>query len=391
MNGRMIVPNVFSVGAVDWNRRLFDALIPLPDGTSYNSYLIQGSEKTALIDTVDPAKWGILQAHLEGLERLDYLIAHHGEQDHSGSIPRVLEKFPAAQVIASPKGQEILAEHLDIRADRIRPVQDGEEISLGDKTLRFLQIPWVHWPETIGTYLLEDQVLFPCDLFGSHFATSELFADTGRVHYPAKRYYAEIMMPFRLQVLKNLEKIQPLPLRYIAPSHGPIWDQPSFIQDAYRRWAGSPPKNLVVLPWVSMHGSTEGMVDFLIQELIRRGVQVEPFDLTVADLGALAMSLVDAATVVVGTCTVLGGPHPLAANAAFLLNALRPKVKFVSVIGSFGWASKAVENLAAMLTVIKPEILSPVYVKGLPRPEDYQKLEELAEIIAEKHSRIELT
>ena len=129
----------------------------------------------------------------------------------------------------------------------------------------------------------------------------------------------------------------------------------------------------------------------MICELIRRGVQVEPFDLTVADLGALAMSLVDAATVVVGTCTVLGGPHPLAANVAFLLNALRPKLKFVSVIGSFGWASKAVENLAAMLTVIKPEILSPVYVKGLPRPEDYQKLVELAETIAGKHAQIELT
>ena len=140
-----------------------------------------------------------------------------------------------------------------------------------------------------------------------------------------------------------------------------------------------------------MHGSTEGMVDFLIQELIRQGVQVEPFDLTVADLDALAMSLVDAATVVVGTCTVLGGPHPLATNTAFLLNALRPKLKYVSVIGSFGWASKAVENLAAMLTVIKPEILSPVYVKGLPRPADYQKLTELAETIAAKHSQIELT
>ena len=384
MKGREIRPGIANVGAVDWDRRLFDSLIPLPEGTSYNAYLVQGSERTALIDAVDPTKWEILRANLEGVE-VDALIASHGEQDHSGSLPMLAEKYPRAELLCSEKAKPILIDHLHLDPSRIRVVADGERLELGGKTLRFLYTPWVHWPETMSTYLEEERILFPCDFFGSHFAASALYADLSLIYEPAKRYFAEIMLPFRQQILKNLEKLAAFPLDLIAPSHGPIWKQPSFIVERYREWASPTPKNVALIPYVSMHGSTQRMVDALGEGLIGRGVGVEFFNLPVTDAGKLAMALVDAATVVLGSCTVLTGPHPMAAQAAFLANMLRPKARWATVIGSYGWAGKTVETLAAAFTLWKPEILPPVYIKGLPREGDYALLEELAATIAAKH------
>jgi flavorubredoxin len=265
-------------------------------------------------------------------------------------------------------------------------VADGETLSLGDKTLKFIYTPWVHWPETMVTYLEEDRILFSCDFFGSHIATTDLFVtDDGRVYEAAKRYFAEIMMPFRNVIEKNLEKLKPFDIQMIAPSHGQIYDRPSWIMDAYRDWILGPPRNTVVLPYVSMHGSTNRMVDHLTSALVEKGVRVELFNLVVTDIGKLAMAMVDAATIVVGTPTVLAGPHPLAAYAAFLANALRPKAKFLSIIGSYGWGGKTVETLAGMIPNLKVEVLDPVLCKGLPSESDFEALDGLASTIAQKH------
>jgi len=165
---RKISERVSFLGAQDFDRRLFDELIPLPDGTSYNAYLIKGSEKTALIDTVDPEKSDVLLDQLAGVESLDYLVCQHVEQDHSGTIPQVLARYPDAQVLASPKAKSMLVDHLHLDPEKITEVGDGETVSLGDRTLEFIHAPWVHWPETILTYLREEEILFTCDLFGSH-------------------------------------------------------------------------------------------------------------------------------------------------------------------------------------------------------------------------------
>ncbi|MBS3780613.1 MAG: MBL fold metallo-hydrolase, partial [Desulfovermiculus sp.] len=237
MRKRTITQGVFWLGAVDWDRRLFDSLIPLPDGTSYNAYLIQGSEKIALLDTVDPAMADVLLAQLEDVDSIDYLVSHHAEQDHSGTLPLVLEKFPQAKVVCSTKAKGMLMDLLQISEDRFMPVEDGQKISLGDKSLQFIYTPWVHWPETMVTYLQEDTILFSCDFFGSHIATSELYvSDQCRVYEAAKRYFAEIMMPFRSQIAKNLDKMKDLDISMIAPSHGQIYPEPSFILDAYQDW-----------------------------------------------------------------------------------------------------------------------------------------------------------
>ncbi|MBN1844501.1 MAG: FprA family A-type flavoprotein [Sedimentisphaerales bacterium] len=381
-------PDIHSVGAIDWDRRMFDALIPLPDGTSYNAYLIRTAEKTVLLDTVDPAKTDILLDHLAELQvdALDYVVSHHAEQDHSGSLPAVLKRFPGAKVVTNEKCRTLLLSHLDLSEQDIITRADGESLDLGSKTLQFLSIPWVHWPETLGTYLVEDRILFPCDLFGSHLATTELLA--GRqpaVLEAAKRYYAEIMMPFRGHIKKHLAKLDAYPIDMIAPSHGPVYDDPSFIMDAYRRWSDDAVKNKVVVLYVTMHDSTERMVRHLADALAQRNLTVQQFDLSQADLGEIAMALVEAATVVIGSPTVLAGAHPAAAHAAFLINALRPKTRFACLVGSYGWGGKMVEQITGMLGNLKVQWLEPVLAKGTPGAEDLAGLDRLADAIRAKH------
>ena len=293
---RELRPNIYSVGAVDWDRRLFDELIPLPNGTSYNAYLIIGDEETALIDTVDPKMTETLIQNLKRLnvESINYVIANHAEQDHSGAIPQILKLNRDAKVISTPRCKALLIDLLHIPEDRFITVNDGETISLGNKTLKFIHFPWVHWPETMLTYLEEDKILFTCDLFGSHLATSSLYIkDESIINNAAKRYYAEIMMPFRTIINRNMKKIMSLEIELIAPSHGPIYDKPKLIIEAYMEWISAPPKNLVLLPYISMHESTRSMVKYLIDALIERGISVKQFNLSRTDLGELAISLVD--------------------------------------------------------------------------------------------------
>ena len=278
MKPRPLTDNVYAVGAVDWDRRLFDALIPLPDGTSYNSYYIRGSEKTALLDAVDPAKAGVLMAYLDELPPVDLIIAHHAEQDHSGALPGLLASYPAgpAGLLAQGQGHA----HRPPRPAR-RPDHDGrgrrDAVAWATRPCEFIHTPWVHWPETMCTYLREDKILFSCDFFGSHLAQSDLFVDDEeRTYEAAKRYFAEIMMPFRTAIQKNLDRLRDYPIDMIAPSHGPVYRRPQTILQAYRDWVKDTPKNGVVIAYVSMHGSTETMVERLVDGLDARGVDGLP-------------------------------------------------------------------------------------------------------------------
>jgi len=386
MAAKKLFDGIFWVGAEDWDRRLFDSLIPLPDGTSYNAYVVQGRDLTVLIDAVDPTKKDVLERHLDQFPRIDLVIANHLEQDHSGLIPYVLGRYPQSKLLATPAAKDLILTHLQVAEDRIKTVADGERLDLGGRTIRFIHFPWVHWPETMLSYLEEDKILFSCDLFGSHLASSDLMVkEEERIYEPAQRYFAEIMMPFRKIIQKNLPVVEKLDLKFIAPSHGPIYARPAFILEAYKKWIADRPENSVLIAWVSMHGSTAKMVEHLTEELASRGIKVMPFNLAVADLGHLAMSLVEAATIIVASPTILTGLHPLAAEAVFLVNALRPKAQFASFIGSYGWKSRALDQLKAMLDSVRIELLNPVQIKGDPRPEDLALISKLAEEIYQKH------
>jgi len=384
---RRLVDGVYEVGVIDWDRKIFDDLIPLPDGTSYNSYIIFGKEKTALIDTVEPEKKEILLKNLEtlGVKKIDYIISSHAEQDHSGSIPDVLKLYPEAKVVTNAKCKSFLKEFLLLKDEDFIEITDGEELPLGGKTLKFIFTPWVHWPETMSTYLMEDKILFSCDFFGSHRAASHLFVENEhRVIVDAKRYYAEIMMPFRTQIRKNIEKIRQYDIKYIAPSHGPVYPNPEIIIKAYEGWISDKVENKVLIPYVSMHGSTKRIVEFLTDKFIDKGVEVVPINLTVADVGQIAMELVDTAGVIFASPYVLAGAHPSVVSTAYLANALRPKVKVASIVVSYGWGGLGVKQIQGMLSNLKVDFIEPVMVKGYPKPADFEKLDNFVNEFTDK-------
>lgn len=384
-------PNIYFVGAKDYDRRLFDELIPLPDGTTYNSYLVIGSKKTALVDAVDGTKFYELVANIKKTpcKKIDYLVSNHAEQDHSESLVKLLDIYPDAKVVTNAKGKEHLMVHLHIPDDRFVVKNDGEELSLGDKTLVFIEAPWVHWPETMLTLVKEDKIIFTCDLFGTHLAQSEPFVtDEAKTYESAKRYYAEIMMPFRKLIVRHLKKLENYDFDMIAPSHGPVHQKPDTIINAYKDWISDNVKNEVIIPYVSMHHSVKEMVEYFTNALIERGIVVKPFNLAVTDIGELAIALVDAATLVVGTPAVLTGAHPTVVSAVYLANAIRPKIKFASIIASYGWKCQLPGQIVDMLTRIKPELIDPVIVRGKVTEEGLTKLDELADKIQAKHKEL---
>ncbi len=391
MKFQEIKNGIYYCGLNDCDRRIFDELIPLEHGTSYNSYLVKGSEKTAIIDTMYPPKTKEYLKRLADNQvgKVDYIIANHGEQDHSGSIPALLEKYPNAMVVTNPKVAENIKSMLHVPEEKIKVIADGEELSLGDKTLKFIFAPGVHWPDTMFTYIKEDNVICTCDFLGAHYTFSDVFAvESNELMKSAKRYYAEIMMPFRMMCKRYTQMIKDLNVDMILPSHGPVYTNPNYILDLYADWTSDMPKNLVALPYVSMYESTKEMVDYLAEKLNAKGIDTFKFDIVDDDLGDLAMALVDAATIVLGTSMVLAGPHPMAVNVAYLAAVLRPKAKFASLLGSYGWGGNLFGLIADMLKPLKLNLIEPLQVKGKPTAEDFEKLDEMAEQIYEKHKSI---
>ena len=387
MDARRIKEGVYYLGAVDWERRIFDALIPIPDGTTYNSFFIKGSEKTALVDTVDPSKAAVLMERLREVPVLDYVVANHAEPDHAGAIPQVLEKYPRARLVTTPRARSILVNSLGIAEDRFQTVENGQSLSLGDKTLTFIHTPWVHWPETMVSFLNEDRLLFTCDFFGSHYASNHVFVtDPAAVRVAAKRYYAEIMMPFREHIARHLETLAAYDIDVIAPSHGPVYHEPALILNAYRDWVLAPPKNLAVVLYISMHGATRSMVDHLAAVLTDRGVTLQRFDLTNPEIGKVATALVDAGTIVVGTPTVLSSAHPNAMYAAYFTRLLRPKARFGAVLCSMAWGTNAIEQVTEVLSGLELELFDPVLCQGTPGEPCREALTALADAIAGKHA-----
>lgn len=379
--------NVYAVGVKDWDLRVFDALIPLAQGTTYNSYLVKGSQKTALIDTVRPGFEKELEgkiAQITDLASLDYLIMNHAEPDHSGSIPYFLKACPKARFIASEKGIKMAQVQYGVPVDRIQAVKDGDTLSLGDKTLKFLEAPWLHWPETMFTYLPENQVLFPCDFFGSH-NTSGIYAEEVEDIIPsAKRYFGEIMMPFRNMGQKALDKIKTLDIKMIAPSHGPVYRNPSLIMEPYRKWVAGETRLKAVAAYVSMWHSTESMIKALAEILLGKGIEVVFYDLVHADIGELAKDLVDTRAMIFGSPTVLGGMHPVALYGAYLVKLLKPPVKYAAMVSSYGWSGAAVKQAMEILGPTKIDVVGKLEINGPPTPDDFNKIQEIGKLLSDK-------
>jgi len=389
-----ISENILNVGVQHPDRKLFDCLMPTPHGTSYNSYLIRGTKKTALIDTVDPDFFEVFLAKLRNLEikEIDYVVLLHTEQDHSGSIVELLKYYPKVQLVATANVIKLMKTHLHIPADSFMVVDEASELDLGEHTLTFHKIPFAHWPDNTMAYDKKSGVLFSSDLFGSHYASDRVFAtDSHEIKEAARAYFAEIMMPFATQARKYTEKVIAIAPVMIASAHGPVWNDPSLILKKYLKWTGSKVNKTVVIPYVSMHGSTNVIMERLTWRLARKGVSVLCRNLgtdqesLVVQTGHVLNDLVTAAAVVFAIPTVLGGPHPAGAYCAMVVNALRPDTRFIGLVGSYGWGTK-IEDVFNSLTsgLKKAERLETLLYEGLPTEAELVKVDEYADRLAEK-------
>ena len=389
-----IARGVLEVGAHHPDRKLFDALMPTVMGTSYNSYLIKGSEATCLIDPVDEMKYDVLLANLRdaGVERIDYLINLHTEQDHAGTTQQLRRLYPEMKLVATAKVAELMETHLHIPVSDFQIMAAGDKLELGDKTLVFHPIPFAHWPDNTMVYLEEARILFSSDLFGAHYARPDnVFGmDSNDLVRAARAYFSEIMMPFSAQCARYTKQVRELDPLMIAPAHGQVWFDPNVILSCYERWTGKQKRRAVVIGYVSMHGSTVAIVEKLSVALARRGISVicrniveEPEDLML-QTGHLMEDMVDAAAAIIAVPTVLTGPHPAAAYLALLMNALKPGLRLFGIVGSWGWASKASETLEALTANLRAERLETLMIKGLPNEDDLEAIQVYADALADR-------
>jgi flavorubredoxin len=369
------------VGVKDDDRRIFDAFISIPKGTSYNAYLVKGSAKTALIDGVHRG----FEQELEqktgefcNFSEIDYLIMNHAEPDHSGSIPFIMEKTRAT-LVATAMGAKMAQRFYNVPQDRILIVKEGMTIDLGGRTLRFIDAPMLHWPETMFTYLVEDHILFPCDFFGAHTAIGNFDDENPQILDEAQRYFGEIMMPFRTMAANAMKKLAQLKIDMIAPSHGPVYRNTREIIARYSTWTSAHTANKALFAYVSMYGSTEQMIKRLEEKLKAAGMETRCYNLLDYDTGDFARDLVDAKIIVLGTGTVLGNPHPLMVGALYLIKELKPAAKFSVVLNSYAWAGTAAEQMLEPLSKLGIENVGVCKSYGPPGPEEFAQIDAIAE------------
>jgi len=347
MEAVQIADGIFWVGVLDWNARNFHGF-STPRGTSYNAYLIL-DEKNVLIDTVKNPFLGEMMARIASVidpKDIDIIVSNHAEGDHASGLP-MTQHLIGAEIVTSKKGVEALS--LNYGPMKMREVKDGEEMSIGKRTLRFIETPMLHWPESMFTYAVEDQVLFSMDAFGQHLCSSERFddqVDMCVVMEEATTYYANILMPFGNQVKKTYEKIKDLPIKIVATSHGILWR--SHIHDIikyYLGWAGGETEERAVVLYDTMWGSTEKMAEAITEGIRSQGVPVTLFRLTISERSKVMHEVLRSRVVVIGSCTLNNGMFPTVADITTYMKGLRPKGRKAAVFGSYGWGGGAVKAI----------------------------------------------
>lgn len=367
------------VGAIDWNLRDFHGF-ETPRGTTYNAYLVR-AEKTALVDTVKAPFVPELLSRIASImdpADVDYIVVNHVEPDHNGGLRDVMAAMPNAKVVASPSGVRGVAEYHDGLV--VDPVKQGDVIDLGGRTLTFLPLPMVHWPDSMVTYCPEDRVLMSNDAFGQHLASAARFADEVGFDLAIEEvdtYYANILMPLGSQVSKAVEKVveQGWALDTIAPSHGVIWRGAGVgvVLEAYGRLAANTTCPKAVIAYTTMWGSTDALARAIADGLAETGVHVRLFDLAATPFSQVTRQLMDSRCLLMGSPTLHHGM--LYRNAGYLqyLAGLKPSGKIAGVFGSYGWSSGACAQMSGRLEEIGFELLGePFTQKYRPTAEEIE-------------------
>ena len=373
-----IKDEIYWVGALDWEERDFHNFVT-PRGLTYNSYLIL-DEKTALVDTV---KHKFVREMFERIERLnlkkiDYVIVNHIEPDHSSGLPDTMRVFKDATIICSQRAKEGICKYYDCDGWNIQVVKHGDELSLGNKTLRFIDMTMLHWPDSMATYVKEDKLLLSNDAFGQHIASEERFAEDIGVEEAikwAKIYYANILMPLAGLVKKKLSEIQKLGIEIdmIAPSHGLIWKNPSKIIEAYARWADFEKENKVVVVYDTMWHSTERIARAIAEGAASEGAEVRIFHTRKDYWTDIVTEILDARAIAIGAPTIHNNIFPPMAGFLSYLKGLRPREKRALAFGSYGWNGAGVKEILKILEELKFETLEPLMIKFKPKKEELQR------------------
>lgn len=379
-----VVPGVQWVGVLDTQLRVFDVIMQAQHGTTYNSYLVRGRDKVALIDA---SKGKFAETFLDTLRpaidptEIDYMVCNHLEPDHSGALGDVLDAAPNAQVVVTKPGRNLARAILN-RDVNPMVVGEGDRIDLGGRTLRFISAPFLHWPDTMFTYLEEDQILFSGDFLGAHYCDSRLFNDLIDNYDEAFRYYFQVIMrPFKEYVRQALDKIAALPTKIVCPVHGPILrkDVGRYVE-MYRALSAEPPrtgrKRMLVF-YVSSYGNTERMAHAIGRGIRDAGADVGVFDLTKVNAGEMLDEIEAAQGIAVGTCTINGDALEHAWRLLSSLTTIKLKDKLGASFGAFGWSGEGPLMLAERMKGLKfrvPE--EPMRVQLTPTDADLKSCEE---------------
>ena len=391
-----LAKGVYWVGVVDWNLRDFHGYVT-PKGTTYNAYLIV-DEKIALVDTVKSHFAGELIKQIQKIidpTKIDYVISNHVEMDHSGSLPVLMRLIPDAKLFATKRGKDGLCQHfsgMGCKDWNFEVVETGSELSLGEKTLMFIEATMLHWPDSMHTYIKEDKILLSNDAFGQHIASSHRFNDEVEdVVDDAAEYYANILMPFGSQVLKYLDTVGELGIEIdmIAPCHGVIWRKdPGQIIEAYGRWANAETVPKVLIIYDTMWKSTERMAKAMIEGISATGMEVKLLNVRKNAWSMIIKEVLDAPVIAVGSPTLNNGIFPSVGGFLTYLKGLRPKGKKAVAFGSFGWGGGAVKAVENELTAAGFEILEPgLQVKFRPDEDDLRACREMGGRLVEAVER----
>jgi flavorubredoxin len=382
---------VYWVGVIDWNLRDFHGYVT-PKGTTYNAYLIV-DDKITLVDTVKAEFSAEMLKRISQIvdpAKIDHVIVNHVEMDHSGSLPAIMTAAPDAKIYCSKNGKDGL--HLHYKADGcedwdIEVVKPGSELSLGSKTLMFIEATMLHWPDSMHTYIKEDKILLSSDAFGQHIATSKPFDDeVGDVMAEAAEYYANILMPFGRIILKYIDTVKELgiDINMIAPGHGIIWRQdPAKIIEAYGRWARGETNQKVLIIYDTMWGSTHIMANSILEGIKAAGVEVKLLNIRKNDLSGIITEVLEAPVIIVGSPTLNNGIFPSVSELLTYLKGLHPKGRQAVAFGSYGWGGGAVKAVEKELEMAGFELIEPgLQIRYRPDEEGIAACRQLGERIA---------
>ncbi len=383
-------------GILDRDLKIFDIIMETEFGTTYNSYLVKGREKTALIETAKETFCEEYRKKVEALvplEKIDYLVVNHTEPDHAGSACELLKRNPKLQVVGTTGAINFLKEIVNMPFSS-RAVKEGEEIDLGGKTLRFMIVPNLHWPDTMYTYIPEDKALFTCDSFGAHYSSEKILKsrmepgeEEGYLR-AAKYYFDNILGPFKPFMNKALDRVEGMEVELICPGHGPVLDTGlKELFERYRGWSSLPPKNetkQVVVAYVSAYGYTAMMAEKIAEGIRSKGVEAALFDLVTDDCRELPGKLLAADGILLGSPTILGDAlKPVYDLSTTMLPTIHGG-KQAAAFGSYGWTGEAVPNLTARLTALKMKVSEGLRLRFKPSEEELLKCKSFGESFASK-------